>query len=125
MRIFDTNKYEHLEHLYDHFNDDTNGASASRWPRARYGDKQTVFIFDKTVLSYHEFMSSLNGSEYHKQSLTKEELRAGLAPYISDKIEWTWTSSHQHHKDLDTPRHYYGHKVAKDFILHTKKDVFT
>ena len=27
--------------------------------------------------------------------------------------------------DLDYTRHYYGHKVAKDFILHTKKYNFT
>ena len=27
--------------------------------------------------------------------------------------------------DIDYTRHYYGHKLAKDFILHTGKEVFS
>ena len=57
--------------------------------------------------------------------MTASEFRKGLSVYIAESIEYTFQSSHRHDKNLDYTRHYYAHKLAKDFILHTKKDVFT
>lgn len=48
-----------------------------------------------------------------------------MAPYIADQIFWTTLDSHRHSRILDYSQHYYGYKFAKDFILHSKKEVFT
>ena len=64
-------------------------------------------------------------SHFVKQNMSASEFRKSLSVYVADNIEYTFTSSHRHDRNLDYTRHYYSHKLAKDFILHTKKDLFT